>query len=86
MCETCPFNYTDASFEVQNYGCLRSSKEILDLKDETGHNWACHSNNQRICRGLQEHRDTSTGGLYLQPGENSDFISWAEEDRKPIIK
>ena len=86
MCNSCPFNYTEESEMVQNYGCLRSKQEILELKDITGHNWACHCNNKRVCKGLSIERDTSKGKLYLQPGENIDFISWNEEDQKPILK
>lgn len=86
MCNSCPFNHTEESGQVQNYGCLRSKQEILKLKDDTGHNWACHSNNKRVCQGLADERDVSQGKLYLSPGENSDFISWSEEDQKPILK
>lgn len=86
MCNSCPFNYTEESMMVQNYGCLRSKQDILKLKDETGHNWACHSNNKKVCGGLKTERDTTKGKLYLQPAENSDWISWDEEDLKPILK
>jgi hypothetical protein len=86
MCNSCPFNHTEESEMVQNYGCLRSKKEILQLKDETGHNWACHTNNKRVCDGLKKERDVSSGNRYLQPCENMEWISWDEEDLKPIIK
>ena len=87
MCKSCPFNYeSEASHQAQNYGCLPSGYQILKIKDETGHNWACHSNNNRICNGLSKYRDTSIGKLYLQPIENSNFISWNDEDLKPILK
>lgn len=86
MCNSCPFNYcSDESEYAQNMGCLPAPVDVLKIKDETGHNWACHSNNKRICAGLSEHRDTSTGGLYLQPCSNHDWISWDEKDLQPII-
>ena len=86
MCNSCPFNLTEESEMVQNYGCLRTSADILELKDETDNNWACHSNNKRVCQGLAKHRDVSKGKLHLQPGENSDWISWDEKDLKPILR
>jgi len=71
MCNSCPFNYCHPeSDQAQNYGCLPSSKDILDLKDNEGHNWACHSNPKRVCQGLAEHRDTTKGKLYQLPGTN----------------
>lgn len=86
MCNSCPFNITDESEYVQNMGCLSSKEAILNIKDETGNNWACHSNNNRVCAGLSKHRDTSKGLLHLQPCENTDFISWNKKDLKPILK
>lgn len=72
MCKSCPFNYTEESEYAQNTGCLPNRIEILKLKDETNNNWACHSNNKRICGGLSEERNTINGALYLSPGENAD--------------
>jgi hypothetical protein len=87
MCITCPFNhYSEKAAEVQNYGCLPSHKDILRIKDDTGNNWACHSNNNKICGGLTGERDTSLGKLHIQPGENAPMLSWKEEDLKPILK
>ncbi len=54
-CKCCPFAFTDASEEVQNYGCLPTPYEIIQMKRKSGHNWACHSNEKRICQGFVEH-------------------------------
>jgi hypothetical protein len=86
MCKSCPFNFgSESSESAQNLGCLPSAQDILKLKDETGHNWACHSNNKRVCSGLKKKRDTSSGKRYLAPGVNTDFISWQEKDLQPIL-
>lgn len=85
MCNSCPFNCTDESDYAQNMGCLPDRKDIIKLKDQTVHNWACHSNPKRKCQGLAEHRDINTGGLYLQPGSNYPQKSWHPDDLKPII-
>lgn len=57
-CECCPFAFTDASEEVQNYGCLPTPYDVIQMKRESGHNWACHSceeDNLHICKGFIEH-------------------------------
>ncbi|AZV43637.1 hypothetical protein BAOM_3028 [Peribacillus asahii] len=54
-CECCPFAFTDASEEVQNYGCLPTPYDIIQMKRKTGHNWACHSNEKKICKGFVDH-------------------------------
>lgn len=54
-CECCPFAFTDASEEVQNYGCLPTPYEIIQMKRKSGHNWSCHSNEKKICRGFVTH-------------------------------
>jgi len=54
-CECCPFAFTDASEEVQNYGCLPTPFDIIQMKRKSGHNWSCHGNENRICQGFVEH-------------------------------
>lgn len=86
LCISCPFNLGSEDSEyAQNLGCLPTPKEVLQLKDDTGHNWACHHNNKRPCQGLAKHRDVKTGGLYILPGTNAEFKSWKPEDQEPII-
>lgn len=53
-CESCPFAFTDESEMVQNYGCLPTPHEIVEMKRECGHNWACHSNEKKLCAGFKE--------------------------------
>lgn len=73
-CKLCPFAFTDASEEAQNFGCLPSPYDIIQMKRETGHNWGCHSVEGRVCAGfvnfISEERtprytdiDTSKGGI-----------------------
>lgn len=53
-CITCPFAYTDESEQIQNYGCLPTPHDIIQMKRESGHNWSCHANDQIVCQGLKE--------------------------------
>lgn len=63
-CESCPFAFTDQSEMVQNYGCLPTPYEIVEMKRESGHNWACHSNEKKICSGFNEFIEYSRKSPY----------------------
>lgn len=52
MCEGCPFNYTEETEIIQNYGCLPTSKDIVQLKKNNA-DWKCHSK-EHVCMGLVE--------------------------------
>jgi hypothetical protein len=88
-CITCPFNenVTKESHDAQYYGCLPSQFDIIKMKRETGNNWACHSNNKRVCQGLidtnierQLGLDMSSGKRIVEPTVNAPWVSWKEED------
>lgn len=51
MCNTCPFNYfSEESDRVQNYGCLPTPLQIVEMCKEENKNWACHGTNE-LCGG-----------------------------------
>lgn len=52
-CLSCPFACTEESEQAQNYGCLPEPRDILKMKKETNQNWACHSNEKRMCQGFK---------------------------------
>lgn len=51
-CSACPFAYTEESEQVQNYGCLPSPYDIMQMKLKSGHNWACHEDESKMCLGF----------------------------------
>lgn len=51
----CPFAYTEISDQVQNYGCLPSPLEIINMRVIHGKTWACHENTQKPCLGAISH-------------------------------
>jgi hypothetical protein len=69
-CLCCPFNapFVEEAAQAENYGCLPTGQEIVELKRKTGHNWACHDDESKVCAGLcavakESNLDLSTGGL-----------------------
>lgn len=62
-CNGCPFNdgWTEEATKIQDLGCLASKEEIIELKDTNNENWLCHNSKTKICGGLAEVRDISTG-------------------------
>jgi hypothetical protein len=47
----CPFSFTEESDQVQNYGCLPTPYEIINMRQEHGKTWACHDDITKPCKG-----------------------------------
>ena len=52
VCMACPFNCNEISEQAQNYGCLPSLYEIMNIKREHGYNWECHDGTGVVCGGF----------------------------------
>lgn len=84
-CVSCPFNdgLTDEASQAQNYGCLPTAGDIVAMKRETGQNWACHSDESRVCSGLC-HSAKETG-LDLGSGGLVRYSSWYHAGQEAAV-
>jgi hypothetical protein len=50
-CLTCPFSVNEWAEQAQNYGCLPTNIQILDMARAAGRPWGCHYDESRVCKG-----------------------------------
>lgn len=83
----CPFAYSEKSEQVQNYGCLPTSFDIVVMKVKYNKTWACHSNPDKPCLGsllfLKDH------GFKYKPEselitEDSDWYKYTEANEDEV--
>lgn len=75
-CDTCPFSYGEAAEQVQNYGCLPDRKDILVMKEESGHNWACHGDETVLCGGYARYLKKNRPDLDPYKGNLISYDTW----------
>lgn len=85
-CPGCPFNegLTDEASRAQNYGCLPTAYDIIRLKRDTGHNWACHDNENATCAGLCH--SAKEQSLDLSKGNLVRYSSWYHAGEEAAIE
>lgn len=75
-CSACPFAFTDESEYVQSLGCLPSLFDIVQMKKQSGHNWACHENDKKLCTGFANHIALHHPDLNVKTGNLISYDDW----------
>lgn len=84
-CVTCPFSYNDEADQAQNYGCLPTRYDIIEMKEKSGHNWACHYDETVLCGGFARHLMENRPDLNVKEGGLISYDDWANEGEMTAI-
>lgn len=85
-CMSCPFSHSDEAEMAQNYGCLPTHKQIIEMKEKSGHNWACHSDETVLCGGFAKYIKRNRPDLNLNEGQLISYETWCHEGEEKAIQ
>lgn len=85
-CLCCPFNapFVEEAAQAENYACLPTGADIVQLKRLTGQNWACHDDESKVCAGLCAVAKDS--GLDLSKGGKIRYSTWYHQGEAAAIE
>lgn len=85
-CVTCPFSCNEHAEQAQNYGCLPSPFQIIEMKRKSGHNWACHSNENVLCGGFAKFIKDECPDLDIHTGNLISYETWYHQGEEAAIE
>jgi hypothetical protein len=89
LCSTvgsCPFSFTEESERAQNYGCLPTPFDIVEMRVHIGKTWACHSDYTKPCKGALNHmREENIDCKIIDPVLINDTDNWGKYLKKDNI-
>ncbi|MDV5127001.1 MULTISPECIES: hypothetical protein [Bacillus amyloliquefaciens group] len=85
-CMSCPFSHSDEAEMVQNYGCLPTPQQIVEMKEKSGHNWACHSDETVLCGGFAKYIKRNRPDLNINEGQLISYETWGHEGEAKAIQ
>lgn len=94
----CPFAFSEESEIVQNYGCLPTPMQIMQMRVQHGKTWACHGEPTKPCLGAlrfmkQKQIDctvidnelvTEDSDWHLLCDENKEAYEWLDKKIKQL--
>lgn len=84
-CVTCPFSCNAEAEQVQNYGCLPTPFNIIDMKAKSGHNWSCHHDANVLCGGFASFIKTERPDLDIHKGNLISYETWYHKGEEAAI-
>jgi len=85
-CMTCPFSFNNEAEMVQNYGCLPEPLDIIRMKEKSGHNWACHGDETKMCGGYANWVKKHRPDLNLKVGNLISYDIWYREGEEEALR
>lgn len=85
-CGACPFAFTDESEYVQGLGCLPDPYEIKQMKEQSGHNWSCHEDANKMCTGYATHATEFWKHLDIKKGGLISYEDWFYKGPQEAMK
>ncbi|MGG3667164.1 hypothetical protein ABES74_09425 [Bacillus subtilis] len=85
-CMSCPFSHSDEAEMAQNYGCLPTPQQIVEMKEKSGHNWACHSDETVLCGGFAKYIKRNRPDLNINEGQLISYETWGHEGEDKAIQ
>lgn len=80
--DSCPFAFTDKSEQAQNYGCLPTPYEIINMRVNHNKTWACHAHPDVPCVGAMlylKEEGLSHSPIYPLVTEKDDWSIYSNE-------
>ncbi|WP_342490426.1 hypothetical protein [Bacillus sp. FSL R5-0443] len=85
-CISCPFSHSEEAEMAQNYGCLPTPQQIVEMKEKSGHNWACHSDETVLCGGFAKYIKRNRPDLNINEGQLIAYETWDHEGEAKAIQ
>ncbi|WP_216833402.1 hypothetical protein [Bacillus velezensis] len=85
-CISCPFSHSEEAEMAQNYGCLPTPQQIVEMKEKSGHNWACHSDETILCGGFAKYIKRNRPDLNINEGQLISYETWDHEGEAKAIQ